>query len=151
MKTEASLLSILQPGFLLIVACWLGRLLFAAGGLPRFFVYVTSLSVAAPLAIILTTVLLHARGQSSYRRVFLSAFLLVGCAQLLIITAIVFALQTGIDNVYTAPAFSIPNDPQHVAHLWGHLVAIPFGTVVGGGIGSLVLWLLRWVERSTVK
>ncbi len=138
----------LEPCFLLILAVWLLRLLLDTAHLPRWLVQIVSISVVVPLAVILAVVLLHGRRLASYSRVFLSSFLLISWAQLLIILSIAFYLATGIPNVYIAPEFSMPGDPDHSRHILGHLVAIPFGGLVGWGIGSLVLWLLRRIQSQ---
>ncbi len=148
MKTRSSLTAPLLPGFVLISAVFLLRLILDAAHLPGLLVRILSLSAVTPLAIILATILLHSRSQATYSRVFAGSFLLVVWTQLLIVFAILFFLATGVDNIYTAPEFSLPNDPNHLHHIGGHLVTIPFATLVGGGVGSMVLWLLRRVDSN---
>ncbi len=141
----------LIPCFVLIAAVWLLRLVLGAAGAPPLLVKVMSMSAVSPVAVILATLLLHARGRAGYLRIFAASFVLVAWTQLLIVASICFYLLTGVDNIYTASEFSIRNDPHHVAHIMGHLVAILFGGVVGGVVGSVVLWLLRRVDAGVTR
>jgi len=88
---------------------------------------------------------MHERRFGSYPNVVLASFLLNAWAELLIAGAITFSVVTGIENIYTAPEFSIPrHDPSHVKHILAHLTfGIGFGTLVGAAEGCLLLWLLR--------
>ena len=63
-------------------------------------------------------------------------------------SAIVFAVMTGVENIYTAPEFSLPwlqeSDPAHLRHIYGQLTfGVGLGTLSGAGVGCLMLWLLR--------
>ena len=66
-------------------------------------------------------------------------------AQLLIVAAIVFAVITKTENIYTHPEFSMPHDdPLHLRHIYGHLTfVIGAETLFGAAVGCLLLWLLR--------
>ncbi len=138
-------LGLLAPLFGLLGAIWLIRLLLAAVGAPSILIRIASLTVAGPASILLAAVLIHSRRYGSYASIVLSSFLLNGWVQLLIIVAIAFGTVTGIENVYTAPEFSMPgDDPFHVRHIVGHLT-FGFGltSLVGAAEGCLLLWLLR--------
>ncbi len=148
LRGARDLLVLLTPCFVLIAAVWLLRLVLGMARVPVGVVQFVSLNGAAPLAVIVATLLLHSRGRAGYRRIFLSSFLLVAWTQVLILAAIVFSLLTGWENVYTVSEFSVPNDPYHRAHILGHLVAILFGGLIGGVVGSVVLWLLRRIDAA---
>jgi hypothetical protein len=79
--------------------------------------------------------------------VVIASFLINGWTHLLIILAILFAVVTNTDNIFTRPEFSIKEDDvYHVRHIVGHLTfGIGANTLFGAGMGCLLLWLLRSV------
>ena len=138
-------IKLLGPMFGLIAAVWLLRWVLAAAGAPHGVVRLLSVTVLASLSILIAVGIMHFRRFGSYLNVVVASFMLVTWEQLLIIAAIVFAVVTGIDNVYTAPEFSIPGDDRHhIKHILGHLTfGIGAGTLLGAATGCLLLWLLR--------
>jgi len=137
--------SLLAPLFGLLGAVWLIRIILGAAGAPSVVIRIASLTVVGPASALLAAVLIHSRQFGSYANVVLSSFLLNGWVQLLIITAIAFGTISGIENVYTAPEFSMPfDDPYHIRHILGHItVGLGIGSLIGAAEGCLLLWLLR--------
>lgn len=138
------LIQLLTPLFGIIAAVWILRLLLGYMSAPGWLLQVFSVSIVVPICVILMTVLIHVRRFGDYGSVVASSFLLVGWSQLLIVLTIIFAVLTGIENVYTRPEFSMMNDPNHVRHVIGHLT---FGVAVEGliasGMASLIFYMLR--------
>ncbi|MFY9607192.1 MAG: hypothetical protein WAU45_01095 [Blastocatellia bacterium] len=136
---------LLGPLFGLIAAVWLLRWALEAVGGPHRLVSLLSVTVVTSLSILVAVGLMHARRFGSYLNCVVVSFLLVTWEQLLIIAAIVFAVASGIENVYTAPEYSIVgDDPYHKWHILGHLTfGIGAGTLFGSAAGCLLLWLLR--------
>ena len=136
---------LLGPLFGLIAAVWLLRWVLEAVGGPHRLVGLFSVTVVTSLSILVGVGMMHARRFGSYLNVAAVSFLLVSWEQLLIVAAIVFAIVSGIDNVYTAPEYSIVGeDPYHKWHILGHLTfGIGAGTLFGSAAGCLLLWLLR--------
>lgn len=136
---------LLYPFFGFIALIWLLRMVLDALGAPNWLVRILSVSGASSLSVVLAVLLIHVRNFGSYPSVFLTSLLLVAWRELLIILAILFSVFTGIENIYTAPEFSIPeDDPYHIWHILGHLTfSIGAGTLLGGAMGCLLLWLLR--------
>src|SRR5215470_15228852 len=111
---------LLAPLFGFITAVWLIRLILGALGVG--FVRLFSVTGADALAILLATVLIHIRRFGSYPNVVAASVLLVVWGQVLIVLAIVFAVVTGTNNIFTAPQYSFPRvDPHHVKHILGQL------------------------------
>jgi hypothetical protein len=135
----------LYPFFLLMFSIWALRIMLDAAGAPGWLTRLMSLTTFSPIAILLGVLLLHVRGAGGYSQVVVTSFLINAWAQLLIIATIVFSVTTGIDTVYTAPEFSLPgDDPWHMRHIHGHLTfGIGLGSLVGAGVGCLLLSLLR--------
>ena len=136
---------LLVPLFALLTGVWALRLILAAAGAPIGLTRYASLTVMGPAVVLLAALLMHERRFGSYTNVVLASFLLNAWAELLIVAAITFTRVTGMQNIYTAPEFSMPgHDPSQVRHIVGHLTfGIGFGTLVGAAEGCLLLWLLR--------
>ena len=134
---------LLVPLFAFIAAVWLIRLIL--GELNAGFVRVFSVTGADALAILLAAVLIHTRRFGSYPNVVAASVLLVVWGQLLIVLAIVFAVLTGTNNIYTAPQFSFPRaDPHHLKHILGQLTyGVGAGILFGAAMGCFLLWILR--------
>lgn len=138
-------LKLLSPMFGLIAVVWLLRWVLDAAGAPHGLVLAISVTALTSLSILVAVGMMHFRRFGSYLNVIVASFLLVTWGQLLIIAAIVFAVVSGMENVYTAPEFSIPSDDHyHVKNILGHLTfGIGAGTLLGAATGCLLLWLLR--------
>ena len=138
-----SQIRLLTPLFLLTAAFWAIRIVLGVIAAPSWLLTIFSATVVIPLTVFLATLGIFARKEPSYGAVLVSALSLVGAAQLLICTTILFSLLTGIQTIYTAPEFSPFEEPRHLWHLLSHLLAIPVGALFGFAMGSLVLWVLR--------
>lgn len=137
-------LKLLSPFMALIAAVWVLRLTVGLMPAPAWLIRIFSVSLAVALAVMLAVVVIHLRNFGGYSSVVLSTFILVAWGQLLIIGAVVGSTIVGVDTIYTAPEFSIGNDPLHLRHVVGHLTfGIGFGTLVGSATGSFMLFFLR--------
>ncbi len=138
-------LHMLTPLFGFIAAVWILRLVLDSAGVSPGLVHLFSVTGAASLSVLLAVFIIHMKVYGSYPSVVLSSFLLVAWGQVLVILAILFAVITGINNIYTAPEFSAPGDDiYHVRHILGHLtLGIGAGTLFGAATGCLMLWMLR--------
>ena len=141
---------LLAPLLALLAVAWGLRLGLSACGSPHWCSRVVSVTGATAGCVLLAAVFIHFRRFGGYANVVVSSLLLNLWAQLLIIGAIVFAVATGTENVYTAPEFQLPQfaqpyvDPYHLRHIYGHLTfGIGLGTLSGAAVGCLMLWLLR--------
>jgi hypothetical protein len=141
---------LLTPLFGLIAAIWVLRWSLFHLGLPLSVVRYLSVTAILPVCILLAAVLIHVKRFGGYSNVVLSAFLLVMWSQALIVAAILFAVLTGIDNVYTLPEFSaLGPDPNHTRHIRGQLTfGIGFESLSGALIGCLFLFILRRIAPS---
>ena len=136
---------LLAPLFGFVAIVWALRWWLDAAGAPRESVRLFSVTGATSLAILIAVWLIHRRGFGSYPNVVVASLLLVVFEQVVIVVAIVFAVVSGIENVFTAPEFSIVGDDRyHLRHILGHLTfGIGAGMLFGAATGCLMLWLLR--------
>ena len=135
---------LLTPLFALIAVVWVLRLLLDAAGVSHAIVRIFSLTAATSLSILIAVWLIHTRSSGSYPNVIVASLLLVVFEQLIIVLAIVFAVLSKTENVFTKPQYSMPDDPNHLKHILGQLTfGIGAGILLGTATGCLMLWLLR--------
>lgn len=139
---------LLTPLFGVIFAVWALRILVSViPGFPVILKQAISVSLIVPICIILAVVLIYAKGFDGYTSVVVSSFMLVVWGQGLVVLSILFSVLTGIDTVYTAPEFSLPNDPNHTRHILGHLsFGIGLETLAGSLMGCIILFMLRRLD-----
>lgn len=135
---------LLAPLFWLIGGVWLVRFFLPLFSLPGWAVSFFSVHVAVSISVLVAVVRIFSRQFGSYASVVFSTFLLVAWGELLVSAAIVFAVLTGTDNIYTFPEFSLSGDVYHLKHITGHLTfSLGGGTLIGSGMGCLLFFLLR--------
>ena len=135
---------LLAPLFGFITLVWALRWALDAAGVSQSLVRVFSVTGATSLSVLVAVWLIHTRGFGSYPNVVVASLLLVVFEQVLIVGAIAFSVVSKIDNVFTKPEFSRPDDPSHVKHILGQLTfGVGAGILLGAATGCLMLWLLR--------
>jgi hypothetical protein len=135
---------LLAPLFGLITLVWALRWALDAAGVSPSLVRAFSVTGATSLAVLIAVWLIHTRGFGSYPNVVVASLLLTVFGQVLIVAAIAFSVVTKIDNVFTRPEFSRPDDPYHLKHILGQMTfVIGAGTLLGTATGCLMLWLLK--------
>ena len=135
---------LLTPLFGFITVVWALRWVLDAAEVSPGVVRTLSVTGATSLAVLIAVWLIHIRSFGSYPNVVVASLLLVVFEQLVIVAAIAFAVVSKIDNVYTKPEYSRPDDPQHVKHILGQLTfGIGAGMLLGAATGCLMLWLLK--------
>ena len=135
---------LLAPLFGFITVVWALRWALDAAGVSQGLVRVFSVTGATSLALLIAVWLIHTRGFGSYPNVVVVSLLLTVFEQVLIVAAIAFSVVSKIENVFTRPEFSRPDDPNHVKHILGQLTfGIGAGILLGTATGCLMLWLLR--------
>jgi hypothetical protein len=152
-RTLGEHIQLLAPLFGVIAAVWLLRLVFGALQAPSFLIYASSLTVVVPVCILLAALLIHAKDFAGYASVVAATVMLAAWGQLLIVGAILFSVLTGIENIYTAPEFSIPgDDPNHSRHMIGHLTfGIGFESLSGSLMACILFFMLRRVRALLEK
>ena len=139
---------LLAPLFALIAAVWALRLVLDAAGAPSGLVRSCSVNAAVAVSVPIATLLIHFRRFGSYLSVVVTAFLLAGWKELLIVAAMTFTALSGIRTVYDAAEFSRHMTFSH--HVIAHLTfGLGFGELFGAATGCLLLWLLRRLAPPT--
>lgn len=143
-RTLRDHLQLLTPLFGVIGAVWAMRFFLGEIGAPLWLVEVFSVGVFVPICVILAALLIHLKRFGGYPNVVFASFLLVLWGQILIVAAILLTMLFGVENIYTAPQFSIPGDAGHMRHLVGHLtMGVGLETLIGSLMGCVILFMLR--------
>ncbi len=137
-------LALLAPLFAFIGAVWLLRLLLDTLGVPLEIVKIFSVTAASAISVLLATVMMHMRSFGGFLHVVICSTILALFSQALITATILFAVVTGIPNIFVAPEFSVPVDPHHIRHIVGHMsFSVGAEVLLGSAMGSFLLWVLR--------
>ena len=132
-KTVAQYLGFQKVLLVLIVLAFLVRLTLSLVGTPNSAAKWISVTVVLLAGIVYYGVAVHTRGFGSYKQLYPLVLLQSVLGEGLVALAIVLAIFTGRDNIYTAPEYSGGGDGKNWLHVVAHLV-----------IGAVVFPLVSW-------
>jgi len=139
-------------GLILIIG--IVRLALSLAGVPNSTAKWVSLTGVIWIGILYFSIRVHTSGFGSYRQL-LPIFMLQSlAAQVIIVTAIVLAILTGTDNIYSAPDYSGGRVGQFLfganyhGKTWFHAVA---HLVLGSTIRPLLDWLVGSLIMLTTR
>jgi hypothetical protein len=124
---------------LLILVVGIARLALSLGGVPNSTARWVSITAVSFLGLVYVSITVHTRGFGSYKQLLPLVFIQTALAHLIVVGAIVLAIQTGKDNIFSAPEFS----PAGNGKTWGHVVAHLIA-------GFVILPLLGWLIGSVL-
>jgi len=128
----------------LIVAVWLVRLGLSLAGLPNSGVKWVSVTVVLLIGVLYYGVAVHTKGFGSYKQLYPLMLFQSILGEGLVALAIVLAIFTGRDNIYTAPEYSGGGDGKNWTHAGAHLlVAFVIFPLLSWLIGSVILFVTR--------
>jgi len=123
----------------LIVAVAVARLGLSLAGQPNSSVRWLSVTALMVVGLLYYSVAVHTTGFGSYKQLYGLLLIQSVVTEVVIALAIVLAILTGHDNIYTAPEYSPTADGKTWFHVTGHLLA-----------GTIVLPLLAWLVGSLI-
>jgi hypothetical protein len=133
-----------EKGFLvLVLLVGVARLLLSTLGVPNGTVKFVSLSVTLLLGMVYYAVKVHTSGFGSYKQLLPVLALPVILANLIVVAAIVMAIETGRNNIFTAPEYSGNVDGKTWGHVGGHVIVMVVGPFILWAVGSLIMLLTR--------
>jgi len=133
----------------LILAVGIARLALSLGGAPDTAARWISITVVMWIGIFYFAIRVHTTGFGSYRQLLPVYFLQSLAAQLVIVPAIILAILTGQDNIFSIPEYSFGSDGKTWAHVAAHLfIGTTVGSLVAWLAGSLILFVTRKVTRD---
>ena len=145
-KTVAQYLRFQRVVLVLIVVAFLVRLMLSLAGTPNSVAKWISVTVVLLAGIVYYGVAVHTSGFGSYKQLYPLVLFQSVLGEGLVALAIVLAIFTSRDNIYTAPEYSGGGDGKNWLHVVAHLVigAVVF-PLVSWGVSSLVLLVTKKV------
>jgi hypothetical protein len=128
----------------LILVVGIARLALSLGGVPNSMVKWISINAVGWIGVLYYSVRVHTSSFGSYKQLLPICFLQMIAAQVVIVPAIMLAIFTGIDNIYSAPEFSFGADGKTWSHVWAHLL-------IGTTVGTLISWLVGCLVMFATK
>lgn len=140
-KRLSEYVSFSKPFLGLILVVGIARLGLSLGGVPHSTVKWLSITAVMWIGVLYFSIQIQASGFGSYKQL-LPIFVLQSLvAQLVIVPAIVLAIFTGNDNIYSSPEFSFGADGKTWLHAGAHLtLGITIGPLLGWAVGCLILY-----------
>jgi len=145
-KTVAEYLGFQKVVLALIVLAFVVRLGLSLAGTPNSVAKWVSVTVVLLAGVVYYGVAVYRSGFGSYKQLYPLMLFQSLLGEGLVALAIVFAILTGADNIYTAPEFSGGGDGKNWTHVLGHVViAAVILPLLSWGIGSLVMLVTKKV------
>ncbi len=138
-KSVGQYLSFQRWFLVAIVVVFVVRLALSLAGTPNATVKWVSVTVVLLLGTLYYGAAVHTRGFGSYKQLYPLLLVQSLLGEGLVALAIVLAIVTGRDNIYTAPEYSGGNDGKNWMHVFAHVV-----------IAAVVLPLVSWAISSLV-
>jgi hypothetical protein len=129
---------------LLVLVVGALRLALSLAGVPNSATKWLSMTAVAWIGVFYFAIRVHTTGFGSYKQLLPVVALQSAVAQSISIVAIVIAIFTGVDNVYSAPEYAFGQDGKTWAHAGAHLL-------IGTTVGSLVSWIVGCAVMFVAK
>jgi hypothetical protein len=128
----------------LIVLVGIGRLALSLGGAPISVAKWVSITGVIWLGVLYYSIRVHTSGFGSYKQLLPIFVLQYLVAQAIIIPAIILAIFTGTDNIYSVREYSFGQDGKTWLHAGAHLL-------LGTTVAPLIAWLVGCVIMFVTK
>jgi hypothetical protein len=133
-----------KPFLGLILIVGIARLALSLGGVPNSITKWLSITAVIWIGVLYFSIRVHTGGFGSFKHL-LPILVLQGlAAQLIIAPAIMLAIFTGQDNIYSVPEYSFGQDGKTWLHVAAHLG-------LGTTIGPLVSWIVGCLIMFAAK
>lgn len=124
------------------------RLSLSLGGTPNSTDRWISMTALTWLAVVYLSIRVHTSGFGSYKQLLVVCALLNLSTQIVSVAAIVLAILTDTNNIYSSPEFAFGSDGKTWLHAGAHLfIGTTVGSLVPWLIGSLILAVTKRVAR----
>jgi len=136
-----------KPFLGLILVVGIVRFGLSFAGVPNSAAKWFSITVVMWIGVLYYAVRIHTSGFGTYKHLLPICVLQSLVSEVVIVPAIILAIFTGHDNIYSAPEYSFGSDGK----TWGHVAAHLFiGTTVGSVMGWLVGCLIMFAAKKLV-
>jgi hypothetical protein len=129
---------------ILILIVGIVRLALSLTGTPNTTARWISITAAIWIGTVYYAIRAHTSGFGSYKHLLPIYVLQSVTAQIVIVPAILLAMYTGTDNIYSVPEYAFGQDGKTWLHAGAHLV-------VGTTVAPLISWLVGCVIMFVTK
>jgi hypothetical protein len=136
-----------KPFLGLILVVGIARLALSLGGVPNSTTKWLSVTAVIWIGILYFSIRVHTSGFGSFKHLLPILVLQSLAAQIIIVPAIMLAIFTGQDNIYSVPEYSFGQDGKTWLHAAAHL---GLGTTIGPLVGWLVGCLIMFATKKLV-
>jgi hypothetical protein len=133
-KRLAEYVAFSKPFLGLILAVGISRLALSLGGVPNSTAKWLSITAMIWIGILYFSIRVHTSGFGSYKHLLPILVLQSLVAELVIVCAIILAIFTGHDNIYSVPEYSFGQDGKSWLHVAAH-----------AGLGTTISPLVGWL------
>ena len=145
-KSLSEYVRFLRPILGLILLVGLARLALSMAGVSSSVVKYFSITAVSLIGLVVYSIGVHTRSFGGYKHLLVLLGIQAFTAQLIAAAGVALAIITGQDNIFTIPQYSGGVDGKTWGHVGAHLVPATLAvTLVGWGIGSLILYVTRKV------
>lgn len=149
-KTVGQYLGFQKVILILIVLAFLVRLGLSLGGTPNSVAKWISVTVVMLIGVVYYGVAVHTSGFGSYKQLYPLVLFQTLLGEGLVALAIVLAIFTRTDNIYTAPEYSGGGDGKTWFHVFAHVVLVPVVLpLISWGLSSLIMLVTKKVAPRT--
>lgn len=132
----------------LVVAVGVARLALSMAGVPVSSVKFLSVTTMSLLGVVYFGVRTHTRGFGSYRQLLPLMVITLGAGSWVSGFAVVLAMITGTDNIYSLPEYSGGGEGKTFFHAFAHFFIAPFvAGLIAWGLASLVMLATKAATR----
>ena len=143
-KRPSEYVAFSKPFLSLILVVGIVRFVLSVAGVPNSAAKWFSITAVMWIGVLYYSVRVHTSGFGSYKHLLPICVLQSLTAQVIIVPAIILAIFTGHDNIYSAPEFSFGSDGKTWLHVAAHLF-------IGTTIGSVMSWLVGCLIMFATK
>jgi hypothetical protein len=145
-KSLSEYVRFLRPILGLILLVGVVRLALSLAGVSNSVVKYFSITAVLLIGLVVYSIGVHTKSFGGYKHLLVLIGIQSLVAQAFSAAAVVLAIITGQDNIFSIPEYSGGADGKTWGHAGAHLVlATLILTLVGWGIGSLILYITRKV------
>jgi hypothetical protein len=128
------------------------RLALSLSGTPNSTARWFSITVLAWIGAVYFAIRVHTTGFGSYKQLLPIYVLQSLAAQAIVVPAIMLAIFTATDNIYSVPEYSFGNDGKTWLHVIAHLLAgTTIAPLITWAVGCLVMLVTRKVSADSGK
>ena len=133
----------------LILVVGITRLALSLAGVPNSTDKWLSITVVLLIAVLYYGARVHTSGFGSYKRLLPTYWTLTFTSQVFVAAAIVLAILTGHDNIFTAPEYSGGGDGKTWSHAGAHLlVGVVIAPLLAWLVGSVVMFIAKRIAPA---